>query len=98
MSAFIQELDRNMSRAFPLLDQASENGFWRAHLAIAEAFEHGIDRPRNCTAAVVALKKLVETFGGVASELRDGVELYKQSLFPVRNFGILQFDLCHCKS
>lgn len=52
-----------MSRAYPLLEQASETGFWRAHLAVAEANEHGIGRSRNCTAAVVALKKLVETWG-----------------------------------
>jgi SEL1 protein len=81
LASLYQETDKNMTRAYPLLEQASEVGFWRAHLAVAEANEFGIGRSRNCTAAVVALKKLAETWGGVAHELRDGVELYKQGNF-----------------
>ena len=48
-----------MTRAFPFLEQAADTGFWRALLAVADVYDLGIERPRNCTAAVVTLKKLV---------------------------------------
>jgi TPR repeat protein len=78
LAALYQDLDRNMSRAFPFLEQAADAGFWRALLAIADVHDMGIERPRNCTAAVMALKKMVETHGGVANELRAAVEAYQQ--------------------
>ena len=49
--------------------QAAEAGFWRGLLAMAEVEERGVAvgpgaRPApNCTAAVLHLKALVETFG-----------------------------------
>ena len=52
-------------------------GFWRALLALSDVHDMGLERPRNCTAAVVALKKMVETHGGVANELRSAVDAYK---------------------
>ena len=55
---------------------AATAGFWRALVALADVHDMGIERPRNCTAAVVALKKMVETHGGVANELRAAVQAY----------------------
>ena len=77
LAALYQEVDGNMTRAFPLLEQAADTGLWRALLAVADVYDLGIERPRNCTAAVVALKKMVETYGGVANELRAAVEAYQ---------------------
>jgi len=44
---------------------------------MADVYDMGLERPRNCTAAVGALKKMVETHGGVANELRAAVEAYQ---------------------
>jgi len=78
LAALYQDVDGNMSRAFAFLEQAADAGFWRALLAVADVYDLGIERPRNCTAAVEALKKLVETYGGVANDLREGVAMYQQ--------------------
>ncbi|KAJ1483058.1 hypothetical protein T484DRAFT_1801762 [Baffinella frigidus] len=72
------DADGNLTRAIPYLEQGSESGFWRAQLAMADVHNHGLGRPRNCTAAVMVLKKMVETHSGVANELRDGVALYQK--------------------
>ena len=44
---------------------------------MADVYDMGLERPRNCTAAVGALKKMVETHGGIANELRAAVEAYQ---------------------
>ena len=77
LAALYQEVDGNLSRAMAFVEQAADSGFWRALLALADIHDMGLGRPRNCTAAVVALKKMVETHGGVANELRAAVEAYQ---------------------
>jgi len=78
LAALYQDVDGNMSRAFAFLEQAADAGFWRALLAVADVYDLGIEKPRNCTAAVESLKKLVETYGGVANDLREGVAMYQK--------------------